>query len=183
MDGNIAELRAGTQIDPLATAYRHRPARSRSRRRARLAIPSGGARDYFFRPGPDRHGVGQQYGSTAADAPGSERYFLKESPLSRLAEGIRAIASRPTWLDKLYANLANPDGLREAGQAPKFNERQRKALRFVLLKGCPITKSPDSYRSRELRQIDSSTPVSADRSSDSRQLVRVALENYEDQLS
>jgi two-component system nitrate/nitrite response regulator NarL len=108
--------------------------------------------------------------------------FLKESPLNRLAEGIRAVASGQTWLDKRHANLANPDGLREAGQAPKFNERQRKVLRFVLegLSNKEIAgqlQISESYVKSILQSLFQQTGVRT-----RGQLVRVALENYEDQL-
>src|SRR5262245_61204313 len=57
--------------------------------------------------------------------------FLKESPLTVLAESMRAVVGGSTWLDKRYANLAGEkpwDNEREQG--PKFNERQRKVMRF-----------------------------------------------------
>src|SRR5579872_2453826 len=108
--------------------------------------------------------------------------FLKESPLSRLAEGIRAVASGQTWLDKRHANLANPEGLRESGQAPKFNERQRKVLRFVLegLSNKEIAgqlQISESYVKSILQSLFQQTGVRT-----RGQLVRVALENYEGQL-
>ena len=59
--------------------------------------------------------------------------FLKESPLSVLAESMRQVMNGQTWLDKRYANLASEQPLEpEADVGPKFNERQRKVLRFVL---------------------------------------------------
>src|SRR5207244_5470283 len=67
--------------------------------------------------------------------------FLKQGPLTELTESIRVVANGGTWLDRGFAareyDLSRSDLSRSAGAAlpaspPVFNERQRKALRFVL---------------------------------------------------
>jgi DNA-binding NarL/FixJ family response regulator len=111
--------------------------------------------------------------------------FLKESPLSVLAESMRAVASGETWLDKRYANLAAEqpsDTDTEAGTGPKFNERQRKVLRFVLegLSNKEISghlQISESYVKAILQSLFQQTGVRT-----RGQLVRVALEQYANQL-
>ena len=109
--------------------------------------------------------------------------FLKESPLSALADSMRAVSSGQTWLDKRYANLAT-DQPREAepDKGPKFNERQRKVLRFVLegLSNKEISghlQISESYVKAILQSLFQQTGVRT-----RGQLVRVALEQYADQL-
>src|SRR3989442_725343 len=53
--------------------------------------------------------------------------FLKESPLSVLAESMRQVMNGQTWLDKRDANLASEQPLEpEAGPSPQLNRRDRK---------------------------------------------------------
>src|SRR5437016_763523 len=109
--------------------------------------------------------------------------FLKESPLSVLAESMRMVASGHTWLDKRYANLAAEQPSRTEGDTgPKFNERQRKVLRFVLegLSNKEISgrlQISESYVKAILQSLFQQTGVRT-----RGQLVRVALEQYADQL-
>ena len=109
--------------------------------------------------------------------------FVKQSSLSELAEAIRMVANGGTWLDKRYARLSegspNPavEDLR-----PQFNERQRKVLRFVLegLSNKEIAgflQISESYVKAILQELFQKTGVRT-----RGQLVRIALEQYEDQL-
>jgi len=109
--------------------------------------------------------------------------FLKESPLSALAESIRTVASGHTWIDKRYANVATAQPQEaEPDIGPKFNERQRKVLRFVLegLSNKEISghlQISESYVKAILQSLFQQTGVRT-----RGQLVRVALEQYADQL-
>jgi DNA-binding NarL/FixJ family response regulator len=109
--------------------------------------------------------------------------FLKESPLSALAESMRLVASGQIWLDKRYANLASEQTSgTEADTGPKFNERQRKVLRFVLegLSNKEISTQlqiSESYVKAILQSLFQQTGVRT-----RGQLVRVSLEQYADQL-
>jgi DNA-binding NarL/FixJ family response regulator len=109
--------------------------------------------------------------------------FLKESPLAVLAESMRMVASGQTWLDKRYANLAAEQPHEaETDTGPKFNERQRKVLRFVLegLSNKEISghlQISESYVKAILQSLFQQTGVRT-----RGQLVRVALEQYADQL-
>jgi len=109
--------------------------------------------------------------------------FLKENPLSVLAESIRAVQAGETWLDQRYRNLAEEE--QNTGQpdsGPRFNERQRKVLRFVLegLSNKEIAwhlQISESYVKAILQSLFEQTGVRT-----RGQLVRVALEHYADQL-
>lgn len=109
--------------------------------------------------------------------------FLKESPLSTLAESIRTVSDGRTWLDKRHANLAaKTDASLEPAAGRKFNERQRKVLRFVLegLSNKEIAahlQISESYVKAILQRLFQETGVRT-----RGQLVRVALEHYGDQL-
>src|SRR6266571_7414337 len=108
--------------------------------------------------------------------------FLKESPLSVLAESMQAVAGGQIWLDKRYANLAAEPQDAESGTGPKFNERQRKVMRFVLegLSNKEISghlQISESYVKAILQSLFQQTGVRT-----RGQLVRVALEQYADQL-
>ena len=108
--------------------------------------------------------------------------FLKESPLDVLAESMRAVAAGQIWLDKRYANLADEPQAAESGTGPKFNERQRKVMRFVLegLSNKEISSHlqiSESYVKAILQSLFQQTGVRT-----RGQLVRVALEQYADQL-
>jgi two-component system nitrate/nitrite response regulator NarL len=106
--------------------------------------------------------------------------FLKEEPLSQLIESIRTVASGGTWLHRSFAPL---EGTEQAEPAvPVFNERQRKVLRFVLegLSNKEIAwrlQISESYVKAILQGLFQKTGVRT-----RGQLVRVAFEQYEDQL-
>jgi len=109
--------------------------------------------------------------------------FSKERPLSALADTIRRTQSGQIDLDARYETLAE-DGSATSlpGSGPKFNERQRKVLRFVLegLSNKEIAwrlQISESYVKAILQSLFSKTGVRT-----RGQLVRVALEQYEDQL-
>jgi two-component system, NarL family, nitrate/nitrite response regulator NarL len=109
--------------------------------------------------------------------------FLKQGPLSELTQAIRVVASGGTWLDRGFA--AREDELsHSAPQAgpPVFNERQRKVLRFVLegLSNKEIAwrlQISESYVKAILQGLFQKTGVRT-----RGQLVRVAVEQYEDQM-
>jgi two-component system nitrate/nitrite response regulator NarL len=109
--------------------------------------------------------------------------FVKENPLSMLAESIRAIRTGEIWLDRRYRNLAGEEKVATGEDSgPRFNERQRKVLRFVLegLSNKEIAwhlQISESYVKAILQNLFEKTGVRT-----RGQLVRVALENYEDQL-
>ncbi len=109
--------------------------------------------------------------------------FVKENPLSVLAESIRAVQAGDTWLDQRYRNLAGEEqGTAQPASGPRFNERQRKVLRFVLegLSNKEIAwhlQISESYVKAILQSLFEQTGVRT-----RGQLVRVALEQYEDQL-
>jgi two-component system nitrate/nitrite response regulator NarL len=108
--------------------------------------------------------------------------FLKESPLDTLIESMRAVAGGQIWLDKRYANLAAEPQDPESDAGPRFNERQRKVMRFVLegLSNKEISahlQISESYVKAILQSLFQQTGVRT-----RGQLVRVALEQYADQL-
>jgi len=107
--------------------------------------------------------------------------FLKQGQLTELVEGIRAVAAGGTWLDRAFAAMGgDPSAAPQA--APAFNERQRKVLRFVLegLSNKEIAwrlQISESYVKAILQSLFQKTGVRT-----RGQLVRVAVEQYEDQL-
>ena len=106
--------------------------------------------------------------------------FLKEAPLSELIEGIRVVAAGGTWLDRSLVH-AEPEGAAEPS-LPVFNERQRKVLRFVMegLSNKEIAwrlQISESYVKSILQSLFQRTGVRT-----RGQLVRVAFEQYENQL-
>jgi DNA-binding NarL/FixJ family response regulator len=109
--------------------------------------------------------------------------FSKQSPLSALAIGIRKVAAGQTCFDAPYETLAgeeNVAGSKNSGQ--EFNDRQRSVLRFVLegLSNKEIAwklQISESYVKAILQGLFEKTGVRT-----RGQLVRVALEQYEDQL-
>jgi len=109
--------------------------------------------------------------------------FLKESPLSVLNESIRKILTGEHWLDRRYATLTgDPGSDQPAAAGPKFNERQRKVLRFILegLTNKEIAwhlQISESYVKAILQGLFEKTGVRT-----RGQLVRVTLEQYQDQL-
>lgn len=108
--------------------------------------------------------------------------FLKQGPLSDLSQGIRTVMSGGAWMDSSFAeiNAANRD--QSATTAPVFNERQRKVMRFVLegLSNKEIAwrlQISESYVKAILQSLFQKTGVRT-----RGQLVRVAVEQYENQL-
>jgi len=107
--------------------------------------------------------------------------FLKQGPLSQLAEGIRKVVAGGTWLDGAFAAM-NDDPSAAPQAPPVFNERQRRVLRFVLegLSNKEIAwrlQISESYVKAILQSLFQKTGVRT-----RGQLVRVAVEQYEDQL-
>ena len=107
--------------------------------------------------------------------------FLKQRPLKELSEAIRAVASGGSWLDSSFAHV---EGEAPEGQSspPLFSDRQRKVLRFVLegLSNKEIAwrlQISESYVKAILQGLFQKTGVRT-----RGQLVRVAFEQYEDQL-
>jgi len=109
--------------------------------------------------------------------------FSKEKPLSALADTIRRIEAGQTDLDPRHAALTAGTGTTGVpGSGPRFNERQRRVLRFVLegLSNKEIAwrlQISESYVKSILQSLFSKTGVRT-----RGQLVRVALEQYENQL-
>ena len=107
--------------------------------------------------------------------------FLKEAPLSALVEAIRTVAAGSSWIDKSLAGSGG-DTPPESTHSPVFNERQRKVLRFVMegLSNKEIAwrlQISESYVKAILQGLFQKTGVRT-----RGQLVRVAFEQYENQL-
>jgi two-component system nitrate/nitrite response regulator NarL len=107
--------------------------------------------------------------------------FLKESPLSELSAAIRTVASGGA-LPVLPSAHMNSDAASTPEAAAVFTERQRKALRYVLegLSNKQIAwrlQISESYVKSILQSLFQKTGVRT-----RGQLVRVAFEQYEDQL-
>jgi DNA-binding NarL/FixJ family response regulator len=107
--------------------------------------------------------------------------FLKQAPLETLKESIRAVLAGGSWVDR---SLLGPEERAESTEtsAPLFNDRQRKVLRFVLegLSNKEIAwrlQISESYVKAILQSLFQKTGVRT-----RGQLVRVAFEQYEDQL-
>jgi two-component system, NarL family, nitrate/nitrite response regulator NarL len=109
--------------------------------------------------------------------------FSKDSSLDALAESIRLVHGGETWLDRRYRNITAADSSAEQpSSGPQFNERQRKVLRFVLegLSNKVIATQlhiSESYVKALIQSLFRKTGVRT-----RGQLVRVALEHYQDQL-
>jgi two-component system, NarL family, nitrate/nitrite response regulator NarL len=110
--------------------------------------------------------------------------FLKQAPLKELTASIRAVAAGGTMPDKRPAGAPIDIERDAAGQsaAPVFTERQRRVLRFVLegLSNKEIAwrlQISESYVKAILQSLFQKTGVRT-----RGQLVRVAFEQYEDQL-
>jgi two-component system, NarL family, nitrate/nitrite response regulator NarL len=108
--------------------------------------------------------------------------FLKQGPLSELSQGIHTVMNGGTWMDSSFAeiNAANRD--QSSSPAPVFNERQRRVMRFVLegLSNKEIAwrlQISESYVKAILQSLFQKTGVRT-----RGQLVRVAVEQYENQL-
>jgi len=107
--------------------------------------------------------------------------FVKRGPLTELVEGIRTVVAGGTWVDRAFAALEQ-DASAVPQAPPVFNERQRKVLRFVLegLSNKEIAwqlQISESYVKAILQSLFQKTGVRT-----RGQLVRVAVEQYEDQL-
>jgi len=109
--------------------------------------------------------------------------FVKDSPLEALVESIRLVHGGGLWLDRRYRSLAAAEHAGEhASSGPRFNERQRKVLRFVLegLSNKAIAvqlRISESYVKALMQSLFKKTGVRT-----RGQLVRVVLEHYQDQL-
>jgi two-component system, NarL family, nitrate/nitrite response regulator NarL len=106
--------------------------------------------------------------------------FLKQAPLEELKVAMRTVASGGTFLDHSFARPAGEAS--EEINAPMFNERQRRVLRFVLegLSNKEIAwrlQISESYVKAILQTLFQKTGVRT-----RGQLVRVAFEQYEDQI-
>jgi len=103
--------------------------------------------------------------------------------LSALANSMRKVAAGQTCFDAPYETLAGEESVtRSKGSGPEFNDRQRSVLRFVLegLSNKEIAwklQISESYVKAILQGLFEKTGVRT-----RGQLVRVALEQYEDQL-
>jgi DNA-binding NarL/FixJ family response regulator len=107
--------------------------------------------------------------------------FLKEAPLAELTAGIRTVMDGGTWLDPSFSSMREETGDTQSA-SPVFSERQRKVLRFVLegLSNKEIAwrlQISESYVKAILQSLFQKTGVRT-----RGQLVRVAFEQYEDQL-
>jgi two-component system, NarL family, nitrate/nitrite response regulator NarL len=109
--------------------------------------------------------------------------FVKDSSLDALADSIRLVYGGSISLDRRYANLTDavPSGL-STRAGPSFNERERKVMRFVLegLSNKVIAthlQISESYVKALMQSLFRKTGVRT-----RGQLVRVALEHYQDQL-
>jgi len=108
--------------------------------------------------------------------------FLKLGELSELAAAIRTVAAGGSWLDRSFAALGEDPAAAPQIATPVFNDRQRKVLRFVLegLSNKEIAWRmliSESYVKAILQSLFRKTGVRT-----RGQLVRVAVEQYEDQL-
>jgi DNA-binding NarL/FixJ family response regulator len=108
--------------------------------------------------------------------------FLKQSPLQQLMEGIRTVSSGGTWFDRSFAESGTTPESAAPSSTPVFNERQRKVLRFVLegLSNKEIAwrlQISESYVKAILQSLFQKTGVRT-----RGQLVRVAFEQYEEQI-
>jgi DNA-binding NarL/FixJ family response regulator len=108
--------------------------------------------------------------------------FSKDNSLDALADGIRRIHGGGTCLDRRYRNLSTAEPAEQPGAGPRFNERQRKVLRFVLegLSNKVIAAQlhiSESYVKALIQSLFKKTGVRT-----RGQLVRVTLEHYQDQL-
>ena len=108
--------------------------------------------------------------------------FLKQGPLQDLSQAIRTVASGGTWLDGSFTHVEGEAAATGQSNPPLFNDRQRKVLRFVLegLSNKEIAwrlQISESYVKAILQGLFQKTGVRT-----RGQLVRVAFEQYEDQL-
>jgi len=107
--------------------------------------------------------------------------FLKHGELSELALSIRTVVAGGTWLDRSFSSIGE-EASSGPQPAPTFNERQRRVLRYVLegLSNKEIAwrlQISESYVKAILQSLFQKTGVRT-----RGQLVRVAVEQYADQL-
>lgn len=107
--------------------------------------------------------------------------FLKQAPVSDLAQAIESVAGGGTWLDPSFGNAGQEQDSSRTS-IPVFNDRQRKVLRYIVegLSNKEIAwhlQISESYVKAILQGLFQRTGVRT-----RGQLVRVALEQYEDQL-
>jgi DNA-binding NarL/FixJ family response regulator len=107
--------------------------------------------------------------------------FLKHAPVSELAQAIDTVAGGGTWLDPSFSGVHDEE---ESARTtpPVFNDRQRKVLRYIVegLSNKEIAfhlQISESYVKAILQGLFQKTGVRT-----RGQLVRVALEQYGDQL-
>jgi len=108
--------------------------------------------------------------------------FLKEGPIEQLSESIRTVLAGGTWLDRSFSRMEEKGDVAAPSSPPVFTERQRRVLRFVLegLSNKQIAFQlhiSESYVKAILQGLFQKTGVRT-----RGQLVRVAVEQYEDQL-
>jgi two-component system, NarL family, nitrate/nitrite response regulator NarL len=116
---------------------------------------------------------------------GAAGIFRKESPLSVLTESIHIVAGGGTWIDRRYAGLFDRVNVAKPSQGAKIklNDRERRVLRFVLegLSNKEIAFKltfSESYVKAILQRLFEKVGVET-----RGQLVRVVLEQYQDQLN
>jgi DNA-binding NarL/FixJ family response regulator len=108
--------------------------------------------------------------------------FLKEGPLDQLKEGIRTVLAGGTYMDRSFSRIEEDGEVAGQSGPPVFSERQRRVLRFVLegLSNKEIAwrlQISESYVKAILQSLFQKTGVRT-----RGQLVRVAVEQYADQL-
>jgi two-component system, NarL family, nitrate/nitrite response regulator NarL len=107
--------------------------------------------------------------------------FRKHGPLEELIAGVRAVAAGGVWPQRAESPAGEPSTPEEP-EPVVFNDRQRQVLRFVL-EGLPNKEIAwqmqisESYVKAILQSLFQKTGVRT-----RGQLVRVAFEQYEDQL-
>jgi DNA-binding NarL/FixJ family response regulator len=108
--------------------------------------------------------------------------FLKQAPLDELRDAIRTVAAGGEWLDRSLAATGCDGESASPAASPAFNDRQRRVLRAVVegLSNKEIAwrlQISESYVKAILQALFHKTGVRT-----RGQLVRVAFEQYEDQL-
>jgi two-component system nitrate/nitrite response regulator NarL len=101
--------------------------------------------------------------------------------VSELTQAIESVAGGGTWLDPSFSGI-HEEGESAHAAPPVFNDRQRKVLRYIVegLSNKEIAwhlQISESYVKAILQGLFQKTGVRT-----RGQLVRVALEQYEDQL-
>jgi two-component system, NarL family, nitrate/nitrite response regulator NarL len=111
---------------------------------------------------------------------GASGIFLKQAPVNELLDAIRAVSAGGKWFARPFAENA---GEKEGGEnSLLFSDRQRRVLHFVLegLSNKEIAwrlQISESYVKAILQSLFQKTGVRT-----RGQLVRVAFEQYEDQM-